>query len=191
MHQHHPDSGDRCGAESEFRPSRRADGIGAGGIRCGNSFCVTTPRIRFGRIAIASCSPRPRLDAAVFDALSSGVRRVKREHEVTDELSVSLEEIKQFRQLGSRTPGIPSRTSPPALKPPPGRWVKACGNSVGMAIAGKWLAASYNRPGFEIFNYNIYAICGDGDMMEGVATEAASLAGHLKLSQSVLDLRQQ
>ena len=55
-------------------------------------------------------------------------------------------------------------------------------NSVGMAIAGKWLAAHFNQPGFEIFNYNVYAVCGDGDMMEGVASEAASLAGHLKLS---------
>ena len=65
------------------------------------------------------------------------------------------------------------------------------GNSVGMAIAAKWLAAHFNRPGFEIFNYNVYVICSDGDMMEGVGSEAASLAGHLKLSQSLLDLRQQ
>jgi transketolase len=56
------------------------------------------------------------------------------------------------------------------------------GNSVGVAIAGKWLAAHFNQPSFEIFDYNVYAICGDGDMMEGVASEAASLAGHLKLS---------
>ena len=56
------------------------------------------------------------------------------------------------------------------------------GNSVGMAIAARWLAARYNRPGFELFDYNVYALCSDGDMMEGVSSEAASLAGHLKLS---------
>ena len=56
------------------------------------------------------------------------------------------------------------------------------GNSVGMAIASKWLGANFNRPGFEIFNYNVYAFCGDGDLMEGVGSEAASLAGHLKLA---------
>ena len=82
----------------------------------------------------------------------------------------------------ARLPAIRSTASPPAWKLPPVRSGQGIGNSVGMAIAGKWLAARFNRPGFEIFDYNVYAFCGDGDMMEGVGSEAASLAGHLKLS---------
>jgi transketolase len=112
----------------------------------------------------------------------AGVRRVKGDTEVTDELSISLDEIKRFRQLGSRTPGHPESHLATGVETTTGPLGQGCGNSVGMAIAGLWLAATYNRPGFEIFNYNIYTICGDGDLMEGVASEAASLAGHLKLS---------
>ena len=112
----------------------------------------------------------------------AGVRRVKGDTEVTDELSISLDEIKHFRQLGSRTPGHPESHLATGVETTTGPLGQGCGNSVGMAIAGLWLAATYNRPGFEIFNYNIYTICGDGDLMEGVASEAASLAGHLKLS---------
>ena len=110
------------------------------------------------------------------------VRLVKNDTEVTNELSVSLEEIKRFRQLGSRTPGHPESHIATGVETTTGPLGQGCGNSVGMAIAERWLAATYNRPGFEIFNYNIYTICGDGDLMEGVAAEAASLAGHLKLS---------
>ena len=112
----------------------------------------------------------------------AGVRRVKGDTEVTDELSISLDEIKRFRQLGSRTPGHPESDLATGVETTTGPLGQGCGNSVGMAIAGLWLAATYNRPGFEIFNYNIYTMCGDGDLMEGVASEAASLAGHLKLS---------
>src|SRR5215469_5417191 len=112
----------------------------------------------------------------------ASVRRVKGDTEVTDELSISLDEIKRFRQLGSRTPGHPESHLATGVETTTGPLGQGCGNSVGMAIAGLWLAATYNRPGFEIFNYNIYTMCGDGDLMEGVAAEAASLAGHLKLS---------
>jgi transketolase len=112
----------------------------------------------------------------------AGVRRVKGDTEVTDELSISLDEIKRFRQLGSRTPGHPESHLATGVETTTGPLGQGCGNSVGMAIAGLWLAATYNRPGFEIFNYNVYTMCGDGDLMEGVASEAASLAGHLKLS---------
>jgi transketolase len=112
----------------------------------------------------------------------AGVRRVTGADEITNELSVSLEEIKRFRQLGSRTPGHPESHLTTGVETTTGPLGQGCGNSVGMAIAERWLAATYNRPGFEIFNYNIYTICGDGDLMEGVAAEAASLAGHLKLS---------
>jgi transketolase len=112
----------------------------------------------------------------------AGVRRVKGDTEVTDELSVSLDEIKRFRQLGSRTPGHPESHLATGVETTTGPLGQGCGNSVGMAIASRWLAATYNRPGFELFNYNVYTMCGDGDLMEGVASEAASLAGHLKLS---------
>lgn len=112
----------------------------------------------------------------------AGVRRVKGDTEVTDELSISLDEIKRFRQLGSRTPGHPESHLATGVETTTGPLGQGCGNSVGMAIAGQWLAATYNRPGFEIFNYNVYTMCGDGDLMEGVASEAGSLAGHLKLS---------
>src|ERR1700756_5079178 len=112
----------------------------------------------------------------------AGVRRVIGDSEITNELSVSLEEIKRFRQLGSRTPGHPESHLTTGVETTTGPLGQGAGNSVGMAISERWLAACYNRPGFELFNYNIYAICGDGDLMEGVAGEAASLAGHLKLS---------
>jgi transketolase len=112
----------------------------------------------------------------------TGVRQVSEEGEVTRELSVSLEQIKRFRQLDSRTPGHPESHLTTGVETTTGPLGQGAGNSVGMAIAERWLAARYNRPGFEVFNYNIYTICGDGDLMEGVAAEAASLAGHLKLS---------
>jgi transketolase len=112
----------------------------------------------------------------------TGVRQVNEEGQVTRELSVSLEQIKRFRQLDSRTPGHPESHLTTGVETTTGPLGQGAGNSVGMAIAERWLAARYNRPGFEVFNYNIYAVCGDGDLMEGVAAEAASLAGHLKLS---------
>ena len=112
----------------------------------------------------------------------AGVRYVNPEGEITKELSVSLDQIKRFRQLDSRTPGHPESFITTGVETTTGPLGQGAGNSVGMAIAERWLAGTYNRPGFEIFNYNIYTICGDGDLMEGVASEAASLAGHLKLS---------
>jgi len=112
----------------------------------------------------------------------TGVRLVSAGGEVTKELSVSLDQIKRFRQLDSRTPGHPESHLATGVETTTGPLGQGAGNSVGMAISERWLAANYNRPGFEIFNYNVYTICGDGDLMEGVASEAASLAGHLKLS---------
>jgi len=112
----------------------------------------------------------------------AGVRAVNSAGEVTKDLSVSLDQIKRFRQLDSRTPGHPESHITTGVETTTGPLGQGAGNSVGMAIAERWLAATYNRPGFEVFNYNVYSICGDGDLMEGVASEAASLAGHLKLS---------
>jgi len=112
----------------------------------------------------------------------AGVRMVSAKGEVTNELSVPMEQIKRFRQIGSRTPGHPESHLTTGVETTTGPLGQGAGNSVGMAIAGNWLAANYNRPGLEIFDFNVYAICGDGDLMEGVACEAASLAGHLKLA---------
>ena len=111
----------------------------------------------------------------------SGVRAVNAKYERLGEMSVTLDDLKHFRQLGSNTPGHPEYHITSGVETTTGPLGQGIGNSVGMAIAGKWLAEHYNRPGFEMFNYNVYAICGDGDMMEGVGAEAASLAGHLKL----------
>ena len=111
----------------------------------------------------------------------AGVRAVNAKGEVQKELSVPLEEIKRFRQIDSRTPGHPESHLTTGVETTTGPLGQGCGNSVGMAIAGKWLAANFNRPGFELFNFRVFVVCGDGDIMEGVAGEAASLAGHLKL----------
>jgi len=112
----------------------------------------------------------------------AGVRAVNKAGEVQKELSVSMDEIKRFRQLGSRTPGHPESHITTGVETTTGPLGQGIANSVGMAIAGKWLAANFNQPGFELFNFNVYAVCGDGDLMEGVGGEGASLAGHLGLS---------
>jgi transketolase len=110
------------------------------------------------------------------------VRQVDENGKLTKDLSVSLDDIKHFRQLGSRTPGHPESHITTGVEVTTGPLGQGVGNSVGMAIAGKWQAANFNQPGFEIFNFNVYAMCSDGDLMEGIGGEAASLAGHLKLS---------
>ena len=96
--------------------------------------------------------------------------------------AVSLDDIKAFRQLGSRTPGHPEYRHTPGVETTTGPLGQGCGNSVGMAMAARWKAARYNTPAAAVFDYDVYVICSDGDLMEGVASEAASLAGHLKLS---------
>ena len=112
----------------------------------------------------------------------TGVRAVNAKGEVLSEPAVPMEEIKRFRQLDSRTPGHPESHLTTGVETTTGPLGQGAGNSVGMAIASKWLTANFNKPGFEIFDFRTYALCGDGDLMEGVAAEAASLAGHLKLS---------
>jgi transketolase len=93
-----------------------------------------------------------------------------------------MEEIKRFRQLGSRTPGHPESHVTTGVETTTGPLGQGVGNSLGMAMGSKWLAANFNRPGFEVFDFDVYAMCSDGDLMEGLGGEAASLAGHLKLS---------
>jgi transketolase len=112
----------------------------------------------------------------------AGVREVSENGEVLKELAVPIEEIKRFRQLGSRTPGHPESHVTTGVETTTGPLGQGVGNSLGMAIASRWLAANFNRPDFEVFDFNVYAICSDGDLMEGIGGEAASLAGHLKLS---------
>jgi transketolase len=112
----------------------------------------------------------------------AGVREVNKDGEVLKELAVPLDQIKRFRQLGSRTPGHPESHLTTGVEVTTGPLGQGVGNSVGMAIASRWLAATFNRPGFEVFDFNVYAMCSDGDLMEGIGGEAASLAGHLKLS---------
>jgi len=112
----------------------------------------------------------------------AGVKQLDGAGKPTGELAVPLDHLKRFRQLHSRCPGHPEHSDTTGVETTTGPLGQGLGNSVGMAIAERFLAAHFNRPGFELFDYNIYALCSDGDMMEGVASEAASIAGHLKLA---------
>jgi len=106
---------------------------------------------------------------------------VNGKYEVLGQPSVTLDDIRRFRQLDSKAPGHPEYHWTSGVESTTGPLGQGIATSVGMAIAQKWLAARYNRPDFAIFHYNIYAVCGDGCLMEGVGSEAASLAGHLQL----------
>jgi transketolase len=111
----------------------------------------------------------------------TGTQAVNAEYEKLGQPSVTLDDIQHFRQLDSKAPGHPEYHWVSGVEATTGPLGQGVAMSVGMAMAQKWLAKRYNRPGFEIFNYNIYSVCGDGCMMEGVASEAASLAAHLGL----------
>ncbi len=110
------------------------------------------------------------------------VKAVNPKYETLGELSVTLNEIKRFRQLDSKCPGHPEYRWTSGVETMTGPLGQGVAASVGMAMAGRWMAQFFNRAGFEMIDYNVYALCGDGDMMEGVSNEAASLAGHLRLS---------
>ena len=111
----------------------------------------------------------------------AGVKSVNAEYQRLDELAVTLDDIKRFRQLGSKCPGHPEYHLTSGVETTTGPLGQGCGNSVGMALAGRWLAKHFNRPDFPLFDFDVYVVCGDGDMMEGVASEAASFAGHQML----------
>ncbi|WP_256325092.1 transketolase [Nitrosomonas sp. Nm132] len=111
----------------------------------------------------------------------TGTRAVNADYERLGQLSVTLEDIRRFRQFGSKAPGHPEYHWVSGVEVTTGPLGQGIATSVGMAIAGKWLASRYNQPVFNLFDYNIYTICSDGDLMEGVGSEAASLAGHLAL----------
>lgn len=112
----------------------------------------------------------------------SGVKAVNPQYEALGELSVKLDDIKRFRQLDSKCPGHPEYRWTSGIETTTGPLGQGVATSVGMAIAGRWMAEYFNRPDFTMFEYDVYAMCGDGCLMEGVSGEAASLAGHLKLS---------
>ena len=111
----------------------------------------------------------------------SGVKGVNGEHRRSGELAVTLDDIKRFREIDSKCPGHPEYHVTTGVETTTGPLGQGCATSVGMAIAERWLAKHFNRPDFTLFDYDVYAMCGDGDMMEGVTSEAASLAGHLML----------
>ena len=111
----------------------------------------------------------------------TGTQAVNPSYETLGQPSVTLDDIRHFRQLESKAPGHPEYHWVSGVETTTGPLGQGVATSVGMAIGEKWLAHRYNRPGFEIFDYNIYAVCGDGCLMEGVSSEAASLAGHLGL----------
>jgi transketolase len=111
----------------------------------------------------------------------AGVRRIE-DGRVTAAPAVSLEDIENFRQIDSVTPGHPEYGHTTGIEATTGPLGQGCGDSVGMAIAARWKAQRYNRPDLTLFDYSVYVACSDGDLMEGVASEAASLAGHLQLS---------
>jgi transketolase len=112
----------------------------------------------------------------------TGVKAVNAKYERLGELAVTLDDIKRFRQLDSKCPGHPEYHLTSGVETTTGPLGQGCGTSVGMAIAARWLALRFNRLNFPMFDYRIYTVCGDGDMMEGVTSEAASMAGHLKLA---------
>ncbi|MDA1277497.1 MAG: transketolase [Verrucomicrobia bacterium] len=112
----------------------------------------------------------------------AGVKAVNAKYEQLGELAVSLDDIKRFRQIDSRCPGHPEYRWTSGIETTTGPLGQGLATSVGMALASRWMAGYFNRPGFEMFDFNAYSICGDGCLMEGISGEAASLAGHLKLS---------
>ena len=112
----------------------------------------------------------------------SGTIEVDKDGTPTGKPAVGLDDIKQFRQLDSKTPGHPEYRFTTGVETTTGPLGAGCGNSVGFAIAERWLASHFNRDGFDVFDHNTYVFCSDGDLMEGVASEAASIAGHLKLA---------
>jgi transketolase len=112
----------------------------------------------------------------------AGVKAVNPMYETRGEPSVTLEDITRFRQLDSKCPGHPEYRWTSGVETTTGPLGQGVATSVGMAMARWWMAQYFNRSGFELFNYDVYVLCGDGDMMEGLSSEAASLAGHLHLS---------
>jgi len=115
----------------------------------------------------------------------SGIKAVDHDGKPTGKPAVSLDDIKHFRQLDSKTPGHPEYRMTTGVETTTGPLGQGLGNSVGMAMAARWYESRFNKPDAKIFDYKVYTLCGDGDMMEGISHEAASIAGHLKLSNLI------
>jgi transketolase len=130
---------------------------------------------------VLSCGHASMLQYAMLHL--AGVVQLGRRGEKTGQLAVTLEEIQRFRQLDSRTPGHPEHGVTTGVETTTGPLGQGVGNSVGMAIAQRWLSARYDRPGHELFTWRTWVLCSDGDLMEGVGAEAASIAGHLGLAR--------
>jgi transketolase len=111
----------------------------------------------------------------------TGTKAVDADYERLGTPSVSLDDIKRFREVDSKCPGHPEYHLTSGVETTTGPLGQGCGTSVGMALGARWLAQHFNRPDFPVFDYDVFALCGDGDMMEGVSSEAASLAGHQRL----------
>src|SRR6188474_1486249 len=110
------------------------------------------------------------------------VQAVEPDYEILGEVAVSLDDIRRFRQLDSKCPGHPEYRWTSGVETTTGPLGAGAATSVGMAIAGRWMATNYNKPGFDLIDFNVYALCGDGCLMEGISAESASLAAHQKLS---------
>lgn len=183
VHQHDSNALDGRRAGGQLGSPRDADGDGAHGVHG----VATLPPVRPGGSDLAN---RDRFVLSIGHASMllysmlhlCGVKAVDAEYERLGEPSVTLDDIKRFRQLGSKCPGHPEYRWTSGVETTTGPLGQGVATSVGMAIAARWQAAHFNRPGFDLFDYDVYALCGDGCMMEGVASEAASLAGHLRLA---------
>ena len=151
--------------------------------RCGNGCFATIPLdpgwLNRDRFVLSAGHASMLLYSLIYLA---GIKAANPTYEEVGRDAVTLDDIKTFRQGGSRCPGHPEYGWTSGVEATTGPLGQGAATSVGMAIARQWLGATYNRPGFELFDFNVYALCGDGDMMEGITSEAASLAGHLRLS---------
>ena len=147
-----------------------------------NSF-ASIRKTRSGPIAIALSFRSGTLRCCLYSLLHlTGVKAVNPKYETLGQLSVTLDDIRHFRQLDSKCPGHPEYRWTSGVETTTGPLGQGVATSVGMAIAGRWMGSYFNRPGFDMIDYNVYALAGDGCMMEGVSQEAASLAGHLRIS---------
>ena len=172
-----------CGPKGEFRPSRHTDNMAPVAYCLWQRFLRFDPedpiwpnRDRF----VLSIGHASMLLYAILHLC--GVKAVNPKYERLGHLSVALDDIQGFRRLGSKCPDHPKYRWTSGVETTTGPLGQGEATSVGMAIAAQWMAAYFNRPGFRMFDYDVYALCGDDDMMEGVSGEAASLAGHLRLS---------
>src|SRR5260370_20155011 len=183
LDKYNPDSLHGCRPAGELRSSRNSHGHGPGCIRAVARFLrfdredpIWPNRDRF----ILSAGHASTLLYSLLHL--AGVKAVNRKYETMGELAVPLDDLKNFRQLESKCPGHPEYRWTSGVETTTGPLGQGVATSVGIALGSKWLAERYNRPNFPMFDYDVYALAGDGCMMEGISSEAASLAGHLRLS---------